>query len=412
VKNTYENLGQNMTLGILNGVFFNLAIAFISGATIIPLFISGLTNSNIIIGAFSSLEAFGWHFPQFFAGALIAGRPLVLGYYNRISIVRAITFASAISFIFIIKNSNHSLLLVSFGVLFTVFSLASGLAGISFMEIVGKMIPASKRGTFFGMRMFFGGLLAALSAPLVKKIIGSFSFPVNFGYVFIISLVAVIIGLSCFALIKERPLPLEKSKPDFKTNLSGGLKLLRNDSNIRHLVIARLLSNAILLASPFYVIMAHKMLGISRALAATYLSFEMVGYLGLNFLWAWLSNRVSNKRLLEISTICALVPPILALVSLVKNPGYFIFGLTFFFNGAVLSGTSMGYTNYLLEIAPEDSRPISVGLVHTIIAPTVFLSSIGGLILEISNFWVLFGITLILLIISYLYITYLKEPAR
>lgn len=401
-----------MTLGILNGVFFNLAFAFISGATIIPLFISGLTNSNIIIGVFSSLEAFGWHFPQFFAGALIAGRPLVLGFYNRISAVRVITFASAVSLIFIIKDSDHSLLLVSFGLLFTVFSLASGLAGISFMEVVGKMIPTSKRGTFFGMRMFFGGLLAVLSAPLVKKIIGGFSFPVNFGHVFIISLIAVTFGLLCFAFIKEKPLPFEKSKREFKNNLTNGLKLLKNDSNIRHLVIARLLSNAILLASPFYVITAHKMLGISKALAATYLSFEMVGYLGLNFLWAWLSNRVSNKRLLKISTICAFVPPILALVSLVKNPGYFIFGLVFFFNGAALSGNSMGYTNYLLEIAPENSRPISVGLVHTIIAPTIFLSSIGGLILEIFNFWILFGITLIFLIISYLYITYLKEPVR
>lgn len=401
-----------MTLGVLNGIFFNLAFAFISGATVIPLFISGLTNSNIIIGAFSSLGAFGWHFPQLFAGALIAGRPLVLGFYNRISAVRAITFASAVGLIFVIKDSNHSLLLVCFGVLFTVFSLASGLAGISFMEVVGKMIPTSKRGTFFGMRMFFGGLLAALSAPLVKKIIDNFSFPVNFGYVFIISLVAVVIGLSCFALIKERPLPSEKSKRKFKSNLSGGLKLLKNDSNIRHLVTARLLSNAILLASPFYVIMAYKILGISKALAATYLSFEMVGYFGLNFLWAWLSNRVSNKQLLKISTICALIPPILALVSLAKNPGYFIFGLVFFFNGAALSGTSMGYTNYLLEIAPENIRPISVGMVHTIIAPTIFLSSIGGLVLEIFNFWILFGITLIFLLISYLYITYLKEPVR
>lgn len=401
-----------MTLGVINGIFFTLALAFISGSTVIPLFISGLTNSNIIIGAFSSLEAFGWYLPQLFAGALIAGRPLVLSFYNKNSVVRVITFASSIGLIFLITDTSYSILLVGFGILFTVFSLASGMAGISFMEIVGKMIPTSRRGTFFGLRMFLGGLLAVVSAPLVKKIIDGYSYPANFGYVFIISLTAIIIGLSCFALIKEKPLPSQTPKRKFKENLSNGLQLLKNDSNIQRLVVARFLSNAILLAGPFYVIMAYQKLGISKALAATYLSFEMVGYLGLNFLWAWLSNRVSNKRLLKISTISALIPPILSLISLNINPGYFIFGLAFFFNGAALSGTSMGYTNYLLEIAPEKSRPISIGLVHTLIAPTVFLSSLGGLILEIFNFWTLFITTLICLLISYFYIKHLKEPAR
>jgi len=404
VKNTYEHLGQNMTLGVINGIFFTLALAFVSGATVIPLFISGLTKSNIIIGAFSSLEAFGWYFPQLFAGALIVGRPLVLGFYNRNSVVRSITFASAIGLIFLIKDTNHGLLLIAFGILFTAFSLSSGLAGISFMEIVGKMIPTSKRGTFFGLRMFLGGFLAVISAPLVKKIIDCYSYPANFGYVFTIALLAIIIGLSCFALVKEKPLPVQIPKRKFKENLSNGLKLLKKDSNIQRLVVARFLSNAILLAGPFYVILANQQLGISKAMAATYLSFEMVGYLGLNFLWAWLSNHVSNKRLLKISTICAFIPPIIGFVSLNINPGYFIFGLAFFFNGAALSGTSMGYTNYLLEIAPEKSRPISVGLVHTLIAPTVFLSSIGGLILEIFNFWILFFTTFIGLLISYLYI--------
>ena len=190
-----RHLRRNMTLGIVNGVFFNWALAFLSGSTVIPLFISGLTDSRIIIGACSTLEEFGWSFAQIFGGALIFGRPLVLGFYNRLSFVRTISFALCVLSIFLIRDTNFTLLLIIFCACFAFYSLSSGLAAISFVEVVGKMIPTDKRGSFFGTRMFFGGLLAALSGPLIKLTLDHWQFPVNFGYIYSVSFVLIVLGL-------------------------------------------------------------------------------------------------------------------------------------------------------------------------------------------------------------------------
>ncbi|MCP4581363.1 MAG: MFS transporter [candidate division Zixibacteria bacterium] len=405
-------LNRNLALGIINGIFFNLSLAFLSGTTILPLFISGLTDSRVIIGFFSTLQGFGWYLPQLFMGAYIAGRPLVLGYYNKISFLRIVLFASCLVLIFTIKNSNHSLLLIGFGLIIGLYAIASGMAGISFMEIVGKMIPTNKRGTLFGSRMFFGGLLAVLAGPVIKVMLDRWDFPLNFGYMYCISMVAIIMGLSSFAFVRELPSSSSITKPGFSRNLRKSLGLLKGDSNIRRLIISRYLTNAALLAIPFYIIMATDNLGISRPMAATYLSFERIGFLGLNILWAWLSNRISNKVVLKASTISAIIAPALALFSIYHNPGYFVYGLVFFFNGAALSGTNMGYINYLLEIANDDNRAMAMGLVHTLIAPTIFLSVLGGIIIEIFNLKVLFIVTLVCLIISYFYLTHLNEPVR
>jgi len=412
VQNNGRYLGRNMALGIFNGIFFNLAAAFLSGTTVIPLFISGLTDSRIIIGAFSTLESFGWYFPQLFMGALIAGRPLVLTYYNKLSFSRAILFAAAISLVFLIDDSNHYLLLIGFGCLFGLYAIASGTAGIAFMEIVGKMIPTNKRGTLFGFRMFFGGLLAVLAGPIVKYMLDRWEFPVNFGYLYILSLITIILGLAVFAFARELPPPVLKTKPGFKDNLAKSLLLFKNDVNIRRLVFARYLTNTALLAMPFYIILATEHLGISRPLAATYLSFEKVGFLGLNILWGWLSNRISNKLVLKVSTIFAILAPALALYSSYHYPGYFIFGLVFFFNGAAMSGTNLGYINYLLEISDDDNRVLSIGLIHSFIAPAIFFSAIGGILIELFTIKILFIITFIGLVSSYLYISQLKEPVR
>lgn len=406
------HLRRNLTLGIINGVFFNLALAFLSGATIIPLFVSGLTGSSVLIGIFSGLEDFCWYLPQLFGGALIIGRPLVLGFYNRLSLVRILLFSAVVISIFAINPTHPGLILLGFGLLFGLYSVASGFAGISFMEIVGKMIPTNKRGTLFGMRMFLGGLLAALAGPIVKIIIESRSFPVNFGYLYLLALLVIAFGLASFALVKERPKPLAGIGTSFKTNLIGGLAILRNNRNIRRLISARVLTNSYLLASPFYIIMATSHLGIPRPTAASYLSFEMIGYLGLNIVWARVSNKISNKFLLKLALLCALVPPVLAFYAYHHYPGYFVYGLVFFFAGAAISGTSMGYLNYLLEIVDEASRPVAIGLVHTLIAPTIFLSGLGGLIIKLLGYPALYVITAICLIYSLINILHLNEPTR
>jgi MFS family permease len=401
-----------MFLGVLNGVFFNAAGAFIHGGIVIPLFISSLSDSKILVGLFSTIEAFGWSFPQVFSGALIMGSPLVLWLYNRMSIIRVITFSAILALVFLIGDQNHWLLLTGFGAGFIIYSLAGGVAGVPFMDIIGKTIPNNKRGTFFGMRMFFGGIVAIIAGPIVKNILGAYDFPTNFGILFTIAFVFIGGGLLSFAAAKEPASSISSPKPDITKNLLYAYNLYRGDINIRRLVLSRMLSLCYLTAVPFYVLIATQKLNISVNLAATYLSFEMAGYLGLNFFWAWLSNQISNRQVMKWAALCSLIAPTIALLSLYKNPGYFIFGLVFFFNGAASSGSGLGFLNYLLEIGSDKDRPILVGLVHTLIAPAVFMSIIGGILIELFGLRTMLFITLLCLLISSIYIARLKEPTR
>jgi MFS family permease len=407
-----DHTKANMILGVINGVFFSAAGAFIHGGVVLPLFISNLSDSKILVGLFSTMEAFGWAFPQVFSGALIMGMPLVLWLYNRMSIIRLITFAFILFFTFTLGDQNHWLLLLGFGTAFTVYSLAGGVAGVPFMDIVGKTIPNNKRGTFFGLRIFFGGLVAIGAGPIVKKIIGAYSFPINFGVMFTISYILIAAGLACFVFAREPASVSPTAKPDFKGNLLYAYNIYRGNINVRRLVLSRILQLCYLTAIPFYVLIATEKLNISVNLAATYLSFEMAGYLGINFFWAWLSNHVSNKKVMQWAAYCSLISPIIALISLYTNPGYFIYGLVFFFNGASSSGSGLGFLNYLLEIGTDKDRPILVGLVHTLVAPAVFMSIVGGVIIELLDLRAMLIITVICLIISSIYIAGLSEPKR
>jgi len=400
-----QHYKRNFILGISNGIFFNIGLAFLSGSTVLPIFMAHLTDSKVLIGLATSIENIGWHLPQLFVAAATIHYSRQLGVYTRAAILRTVAFLGIVVSIFILGDNNHSLLLILFFLLFTFFAVSGGLAAVSFMDIVGKTIPANKRGTYFGMRMFIGGGLAALSGILVKNILGGYSFPTNFGLLFSLALVTVIIGLASFAMVKEPVLANPRPHKSLKENCREAFLLFQTDATYKLLFLVRITIGAFTLAYPFYILYAQKTLNIKPEAAGIFLSFEMLGYLVSNILWAYLSNRINNRMVLLLSAACSVFPPVIALTNWLWPLPVGLYALAFFFLGATNSGLFVGFFNYLLEIAPEEKRPLYVGFIHTVIFPTYFLSTLGGIIIQLTNFRVLFALTLFLALVS-VYLSY------
>jgi MFS family permease len=404
-----KDFQRNFGLGVLNGALFNAALAFLSGSTILPVFISQLTDSKVLIGLFSTLESFGWFFPQLFAAAFIAHRTRVLGFYNNLSFIRLGFFGLAIGGIFFFSG-NPLAILISFGLCFGALSIAAGFAGAAFTEIVGKTIPVNKRGSYFGLRMFIGGSLAAVEGIFVRQIISAYPFPYNFGYIYISAWALMLLGLLTFAYVREPETRQVAEKAPFGKQLKSAMAVFRTDRNFRILFWSRLCVNTIFLALPFYVVFAITRLGASESMAGIYLTAEMIGYLASNALWAWLSNHVSNRKVIIFAGTTSLAPPLLAFIISFLDISPFSFSLVFLLLGMAESGIGMGYVNYLLEYLPERGRLLSIGLMHTLIAPTVFFSALGGLLGQIFSLRIIFLIVCLTTIISLVISRKLKEP--
>src|SRR5512135_3451079 len=67
-----DHLRYNIAVNVLDGAFFGFAVGFASFVTIIPLFVSTMTNSAILIGLIPAIHAVGWQFPQLFIANRVA----------------------------------------------------------------------------------------------------------------------------------------------------------------------------------------------------------------------------------------------------------------------------------------------------------------------------------------------------
>jgi MFS family permease len=151
---------------------------------------------------------------------------------------------------------------------------------------------------------------------------------------------------------------------------------------------------------PFYVIYAKESLHIPSSMAGVFLTVQMLGYLSSNLLWAHLSNRSRNDRVLVFSAFFAAACPLLVLASMSLGIPLWLYAAIFFFLGATISGLDLGYLNYLLEIAPEEKRPIYLGFFNTVVGPTTFLSAVGGLIIQMTSFAFLYVLLLVLSVLA------------
>jgi MFS family permease len=383
---------RNFFLGVTNGVLFNFAWAFTSGSTVLPLFISKLTSSSILVGLASTLEAMGWALPQMAVAVVTLHQKNQMPLYIKMAFLRGVAFSLLAILVFFSKSGNPSYLLILFFFLFSIYAFGGGVSGVSFTDVVGKAIPQNKRGSFFGMRMFFGGGLAALAGILIERILRFYVFPKNFGVLFLIAAGLIIPALLSFSLVKEPPVTERPQRKKSSENLRLGFEIIKKDRDFRMLLWTRVAIGSYVLGFPFYVIFAKKFSFIPTSIAGLFLTVQMVGYLSSNILWGRLSNNKSNRLVLLLSAICSAVPPFLLLLNILIKMPIYIYGSIFFFLGATMSGMDMGYTNYLLEIAPEEKRPIYVGFLNTIVAPTIFLSAVGGLIIQVSSFAFLYSL--------------------
>ncbi len=374
----------------MNGVLFNLAFALTSPSTVLPLFMSKLTASRVLIGLASTLESVGWFLPQILMAVATLHQPKQMPFYRKTALLRGTSFALFTLCIFIFRGKNPLFLLLSFFVFFTIYALSGGLAGVAFTHIVGKTIPQHKRGSFFGIRIFFGGSLAVLGGIVVRRLLNQYQYPINFGVIFLFACVLIIIALLSFSLIKEPKTSAQLEKRSPKDNFLKGIRIFKEDKRFKQLIISRVLIGTYMMGLPFYVIFAREVLNIHQGAVGIFLSFEMAGYVLSNLLWGYLSNRVSNSLVLFLTALCASFPPILLFSSWKLHLPQEFFFFIFFFLGATNSGSIIGGTNYLLEISPEKDRPIYIGFMNSLVGPTIFLSAVGGLVIQLTSFTVLY----------------------
>jgi MFS family permease len=171
------------------------------------------------------------------------------------------------------------------------------------------------------------------------------------------------------------------------------------------------------MALPFYVVFATEELHLGTESIGLFLSSQVVGGILAGFVWGYLNERSGSKIVIQCSTMSALASPLLALLMgpIGRSTGssvIYIYSLIFVAIGALNSSMITGFINFVLELAPSEERATYIALTNTLCGVLLFAPFLGGWLLQVTSYPVLFAITAGGIAISLVLTFRLEEPRQ
>ena len=230
----------NFAVNLLDGAFFWFGCSFFSSATILPLFLSKLTDNPLPFGILAVIAASGWSLPQLLTAnateRLPRMKPVVvnLGLFAERLPVAVLIVAAAVA----TRSSLLAMVIVLFA--FAWHTFGAGAVAVSWQNLIGRCFPVSRRGRLLGLQLFIGAGAGAAGAGFSTWLLKTYAFPTNFIYAFGIAAVTVLISWGFLALTREPAQEMKVPRQSNREYLAQLPGLIRRDANFRNFLVRAL----------------------------------------------------------------------------------------------------------------------------------------------------------------------------
>ena len=393
LMNTQDNPTNNKK-NIAHAFFLSLAITIAEPSTVLPLIIEHFSNSVIVVGIFVSLLRGGSILTQLYAAFHAQSYKKVLPYLKKVFFFRWFSWFSIGLSIYFIGDSNKTLTLIFIGLGLFGFSLCAGFGAIYFKELQAKLFSKKYRGKTMANRQVAGSIASIISGSVAGYVLSNFEAPLNYAYLFIVSSFIMAIGFLSFVSIDDEPSKehIQEKEKHFGLFIKNAFKILKNDKRLQQQTLSIFLSFACYLSIPFVILEAKDSVNLTGWVLGGFIVMQMLGsIIGSSLLWRKISN---YEKMLSLSFVFMIAAFIVALFA---NNSY-IYALVFFLYGIALDGFGNSGMNLIIEIAPEEKRPIYTAIQTNLSSFGLFFPVLGGFLLKsFESYLVIYLVTIVLL---------------
>ena len=405
---TRNHLRYNVTVGLMDGGLFGVALGFASFGTILPLFVASMTDSATLIGLVPAIHSAGWLLPQLFT----ASHTSRLRRYKRTVLANTIHeripfLGFAVVALLLPQIGLQAGLVLTF-LLLTWQGLGGGFTANPWTSMISKIIPPENRGTFFGTQAAVANLFISGSAIAAGYMLSGFESPVNFAVCFFVATVFFTLSWVALAFTRE-PTDFDKVIEENPVPFwQGASAILKRDRNFDWFLIARTLSQFATMGFAFYIVYALRRFQMDEITAGFLTATLTIAQTVANAGMGWLGDKVGHRAMLIVGAAAATLSSFLAWMAPSLAWFFPIFILSGFANVSIwTNGMTMATT-----FSGEKDRPFYIGLAQTLTAPATMIAPLlGGWIADTQGFVVTFALSAILSVVMMgIFIFIIKEP--
>ncbi len=378
-----KNYRWNFTVNVLDGATFWFGMSFLSSAVILPLFVSHFTSSPFLIGLIAFLTTAGPLIPQLLVAKAVAHAPRKIFFPAHIGFfferLPLILLPAAVWFF---ADGQPFWALLAFFILYAWHCGGVGVILVGWQDLIAKIIPADKRGRFFGITNFIGngtGILGAIALPFF---LGASDFRTGFTVAFAVAAVCMLVSWGFLLMTREPPVESTVTPPTWLDYLASLPSIVKRDGNFRRFLISQCLTALSGMAAGFLIVHAVQAGKLNDAQAGAFTIWLQAGLALANLGFGFLADRFGHRRGLEWGLVLNVVSLILAW--LLAAP--WAFSLIFFLRGAMAAAQFISGSAIVYEFSSAEDRAVYLGLANTIpglvgaVAPLLggFLGTLWG----------------------------------
>ncbi len=403
-----KNFKRNFFANLLDAAFWFFGESFAAAYTIMPVFISTLTDSPILIGLIPALDGAGWFLPQLFLARTLEGKN------RRMPIVRFLGLFDRIPFFFLalgaffIPQLDKNIALILIIVIYAIKTFSGGLVALPWQELIATVIPVSHRGRYWGYSLILGKLMGLGAAAISGILLISITYPYNYATMFLIGFCAVSISYIFLNMNIEPEIPRQNSKETIRL-LSRIKDVLSKDKNFLIYLFNRGFIFLAGMALAFITVYAINTYNLPIAQSATFTAIMLVSEIIGFGIWGNLGDRSGYKRVIEISNLILILGILSLLLVNTLSALYLVFALMSFAH----SGEYIADQNFAMEFGTEENRPTYIGMSKTLTGPFFLLAPIiGGSLVQFLGYKSMFMAALIMAVISFTVIKFFVRDPR
>ena len=361
----HSHVRFNAAVNVLDGAFFGAALGFASFITVIPLFVSQLTESAILIGLIPAIHAVGWQLPQIFTanrvGRLRRYKPMLLA----MTVHERLPFFGLALVAWFLPALERGTALILIFTLLIWQGLGGGYTATVWQSMIRKIIPAAWRGGFLGGQSSAANLLASGAAVAAGQILDRLDSPIDFTLCFLVAGVSLLFSFGFLASTREpehAPAIPTGGQPRIRQEMR---RILSTDLRFRRFLGVRLIYQFGLVAVSYYAVYMVGELGASPGLVGWLTGVLIFSEVIANPLLGLLGDRKSHQLVLLLGTLAALSSSLLAGWLTSISLWFVIFALA----GIAFVGGWVTTMVISLEFGTAADQATYLGMSNTLIAP-------------------------------------------
>ena len=379
---------------------FFIGMAFLDNATVMPALVAKLGGTPTVLAMLAALRQAAYYLPQLFVAHRLQNRTRYKPFILKVCGFGRVWLFGAALLMFLTGRTAPAVALGALMVAYTLSWFGDGMGGVPWTAIVGRAVPAERRGRLFATTQVFAGLGRFGVGALVTWILSErfFHFPASGALLVLGCATFLFFSWTFLSLIRE-PAPEEPLTQDASPTIDAALGFLgylrtlpahlRARPEIAKLAVVQMLGTSAAASAPF--LLGHTRFyaeGLPANIAGTFLMVQTAGLLVCAPLLGGITDRFGPRQtllvLFSLSLACTL-SAVVGGIRLGASAALPLFFAAYFCLGAA-SDAWTTLTNYLLEAVPDANEQATfIAIMNAASAPVLLLPLLLGLLVSASG---------------------------